>query len=116
MARAQSLAARRQQAYLERKRAGVDRSITAWQGLTAAKVQDLAKTAYKAVTWRYRAGTAADSSAMRGDLVKAFEALLARQNGDHAAADWLDAWVADMPSTWTAQYPVYGIAQAGEPA
>lgn len=53
---------------------------------------------------------------MRGDLVKAFEALLARQDGDHAAADWLDAWVADMPSSWTAQYPVYGIPQAGEPA
>jgi len=54
MVRPQSLAARRQQAYLERKRAGVDRSITAWQGLTAANRQDSLQGRYLALQSRHR--------------------------------------------------------------
>lgn len=110
----QSPGARRQQAYLQRKRAGVNAVTAAWQGLSAAKVQDLAKTAYKAVTWHYRASAPADASLLRLDLVKAFAALLARQGGDHDAAVWLDTWMADMPATWTAQYPLYSLPQSGE--
>ncbi|WP_156920029.1 hypothetical protein [Comamonas composti] len=109
-----SMHVQHQQAYLKRKRAGMNRSIAAWDGLTTAKAQELAKAAYKAVTWHYRASTAADASALRVDLVKAFAALLARQDGDHHAAAWLDAWMADMPSTWTAQYPLYSLPQSGE--
>lgn len=111
MDRSQTQGARRQQAYLDRKRAGLNRSVAAWQGLTTASVQHLAKTAYKAVTWHYRASAPADASLLRLDLVKAFAALMARQDGDHEAAAWLDAWMADMPATWTAQYPLYGLPE-----
>lgn len=114
MTSVQSPGARRQQAYLQRKRAGVNAVTAAWQGLSTAKVQDFVKTAYKAVTWHYRASAPTDASLLRLDLVKAFAALLARQDGDHEAAAWLDAWMVDMPATWTAQYPLYGLPHPGE--
>jgi hypothetical protein len=101
-------------AHALRNKAGLKPVNAAWKGLSTAKVQDLTKTAYKAVTWHYRSSAPADASLLRLDLVKAFAALLARQDGDHEAAAWLDAWAADMPQTWTAQYPIFGLPQPKE--
>lgn len=105
-----------QKAYEDRKRAGLEVMATAWQGLTTAKVQAAAKTAFKVVTWHYRSAGAAGADTFRGHLVDAFAALLERDAGNPQAADWVDSCMADMPSTWTAQYPAYASPQAGEPS
>lgn len=105
-----------QKAHADRKRAGMQPVAPAWQGLSAAKAQEAAKVAYKAVTWHYRARDAADVAAFRQDLARAFAALLMRQAGHAEAAAWVDALAADMPATWTAQYPIYAVPQAGEVA
>lgn len=105
-----------QKAHAERKKAGLQAIAPAWHGLSSAKVQDAAKTAYRAVTWHHRAAGAVDAPTFRQDLARAFAALLERQAGNDEAAAWLDAWAADMPATWTAQYPVYAAPQPGEAA
>jgi hypothetical protein len=105
-----------QESYRDRKRAGLVAMKPAWQGLSGARVQEATKTAYKAVTWHYRACGAADAAAFRRDLAKAFAALLMRDAGHIEAAAWVDAWSADMPASWTAQYPVYAAPQVREAA
>ncbi|MDP4074002.1 hypothetical protein [Acidovorax sp. A1169] len=99
--------AEHQKAHSERKRSGLQAVAPAWQGLGTAKVQDAAKTAFKAVTWHHRACGSVDAQTFRLDLARAFAALVERQAGNLDAAAWLDAWSADMPASWTAQYPVY---------
>ena len=104
-----------QKLYADRKRAGLQAVAPAWEGLSTARVQEAAKLAYKAVTWRYRACGASDAEAFRHDLARAFAALLERHAGQVETAAWVDAWMADMPASWTAQYPVYTTLQHGEP-
>ena len=105
-----------QKLYADRKRAGLQAIEPAWQGLSTARVQEAAKLAYKAVTWHYRACGASDAETFRQDLARAFAALLERQAGQTEAAVWVDAWMADMPASWTAQYPTYAAPQLGEPS
>lgn len=106
----------RQSAYLARKRAGMKAVTPAWQGLSSARIQEAAKTAYRAVTWHHRASGLADAQLLCDDLVKAFADLLERMAGRSEAADWVDAWLAQVPAMWTAQYPVFVAPQAGEEA
>lgn len=105
-----------QKAHAERKRAGLKAVTPAWQGLSASKVQEMSRHAFRVVTWRYRSAEASDGQALRQDLERAFAALLERSAGRHEAAAWLDSWAADMPPTWTAQYPLYAVPQSGEAA
>ncbi|WP_046059535.1 hypothetical protein [Paracidovorax citrulli] len=105
-----------QKAHADRKRAGLEAVTPAWQGFSAGKILEASKMAFRAVTWHYRARGTADAEAFRQDLARAFAALLERQAGHVDAAAWLDAWMAEMPPTWTAQYPIYAAPQPGEPA
>ena len=111
-----SKSAVRQFAYLARKRAGMKAVTPAWQGLSSAGVQKAAKTAYRAATWHHRTSNQADAQLLRDDLVKIFLALLERMAGCSEAEDWVDAWLAQVPTTWTAQYPIFAASQAGKEA
>ena len=54
-----------QKAHADRKRAGLKAVTPAWHGLTASKVQEISRHAFRVVTWRYRAAQAADAQALR---------------------------------------------------
>lgn len=116
---------RHQAAYLERRKAGLQRVPSPWHWLTLADVQRLAVESFRIASYQCRdVQDAASTPEMFTEaLQQAFEVLVAdaaTASGFHVASslsqDYAQAMRADLPAGWSPQYPVYVAPQQGEVA
>lgn len=111
----------RQAAYRERIKAGIRPVQSPWHWLSAPDVQRLAAEAYRIAAFCCRevSEPACTPDLFVSELQLTFEVLVAdaaRAAGVDAApadaATYAAQLRADLPSGWSPQYPVYGVAKA----